>query len=245
MDVNGATYELKVTFLWSPSNSAPATSNGLPPSTTSAANTPNHQDASGQTAPPTKRRRLKEAIEIDDLVPTTSATPVVLKLERTDRYYHGPTPVDQSQYSSSSEVMHAVQHVKHQLMGPQTNLTKVLASTTAGVVTNELTPGGALMGRNTAQPLHSKFSDCQFLWPQKIKRCKLSLFAFKDDRKCWHFYQAALSTLISQGPSSVPWTFYLTVPLVAPLLFEFWVCLSFWSCLSFEFLSFLQFVWVF
>ncbi|XP_033645661.1 general transcription factor IIH subunit 1-like [Asterias rubens] len=137
---------------------APTTSNGLPPSIAAAANAQNHQDTSGQTAPPTKRKRLKEAIEIDDLTPKTSTTPVVLKLERTDRYYHGPTPVNQSQYSSSSEVRQAVQHVKQQLSGPQTNLTKVLASTTAGVVTNELTPGGALMGRNTAQPLHTLYT---------------------------------------------------------------------------------------
>ena len=41
------------------------------------------------------------------------------------RYYHGPTPVNPSQYSSSSEVVGAVERLELQLSGQQTSLTKV------------------------------------------------------------------------------------------------------------------------
>ncbi|XP_022082921.1 general transcription factor IIH subunit 1-like isoform X2 [Acanthaster planci] len=138
------------------------TPNGLPlgiPSSSSATTSNNHREVTtNQVEPPAKRTRLKEAIEIEDLAPSTSAAPVTLKLERTDRYYHGPTPVNPSQYNTSSEVIGAVERLEQQLSGQHTSLTKVLRSGVAGSVTNELTPGGALMGRNTTQPLHTLYN---------------------------------------------------------------------------------------
>ncbi|XP_038077293.1 general transcription factor IIH subunit 1-like [Patiria miniata] len=136
-------------------------SNGLPPgipSSSSTAPSNNHREATQSDERPAKRTRLKEAIEIEDLAPSTSTTPVTLRLERTDRYYHGPTPVNLSKYSSSSEVVGAVERLEQQLSAQQTSLTKVLRGGVARSVTNELTPGGALMGRNTTQPLHTLYN---------------------------------------------------------------------------------------
>ncbi len=63
-----------------------------------------------------KRARIKESITYADLAPSTSGTPVTLKLERTDGYYHGPTPITAREYSTAStkEVMGAMQRVQEE-----------------------------------------------------------------------------------------------------------------------------------
>ncbi|XP_072034851.1 general transcription factor IIH subunit 1-like [Amphiura filiformis] len=108
--------------------------------------------------PKAKRVRLKESISYADLAPSTSGTPVTLKLERTEGYYHGPTPISAFEYSSAEEVMGAMHRVHEETVATKTKAFQALSSSMAGAVMNELTPGGALMGASMHQPLHAVYS---------------------------------------------------------------------------------------
>ncbi|XP_063960530.1 general transcription factor IIH subunit 1-like [Lytechinus pictus] len=136
------------------------------PSTSSQSSTPsqnsntNHRvegggDGDESTA---KKARLREAIEIEDLASTSKQDGVSLRLERTDRYYHGPTVVQSTDYFSSEEVLGALRAVQSEVMSSVPNLHKVISSNTARSVMGELTPGGALMASLSHQPVHTLYS---------------------------------------------------------------------------------------
>ncbi|XP_030845510.1 general transcription factor IIH subunit 1 [Strongylocentrotus purpuratus] len=105
-----------------------------------------------------KKARLREAIEIEDLSSSSKQDGVSLKLQRTDRYYHGPTVVQSTDYFSSEVVMGALRAVQSEVMSSVPNLHKVISSNTARSVMGELTPGGALMASLSTQPVHTMYS---------------------------------------------------------------------------------------
>ncbi|XP_071501518.1 general transcription factor IIH subunit 1-like [Diadema antillarum] len=125
----------------------------------SNANHHHHADSGGgDDESSAKKARLQEAIAIEDLASGAGAKDVSLRLERTDRYYHGPTIMQSRDYFSSEEVVGAMRALQEEMSSSVPRLNKVISSNTARAVMSELTPGGALMGSASHQPVHTLYS---------------------------------------------------------------------------------------
>lgn len=105
-----------------------------------------------------KKARLQQAIQMEDLARTSRPAEVSLRLQRTEGYYHGPTVVQSTDYFSSEEVQGAIRAVESEVMSTPAKLYEVISSTTARSVMGELTPGGALMASLSHQSVHSLYS---------------------------------------------------------------------------------------
>lgn len=102
-----------------------------------------------------KRARIQEAISYDDLKSESGGSGVSLKLQRTEGYYHGPMPAQAGDMVSPEEIVRAVHRVQrdmHEYRG-----TKLPSKQTAASVLSDLSPGGALMGESSQQPIHSLY----------------------------------------------------------------------------------------
>lgn len=104
-----------------------------------------------------KRARIQESITYEDLKPESQGVGVSLKLQRTDGYYHGPMPAQAGDTISPEEIMRAVHRVQRDVRDYRGSETKVLSRHTAASVLSELSPGGALMGRSSQQPIHTLY----------------------------------------------------------------------------------------
>ncbi|XP_033119774.1 general transcription factor IIH subunit 1-like, partial [Anneissia japonica] len=96
---------------------------------TTKANTvnPNHSKNNSSTEPTAvKRIRLKAATTYEDLSTPESVRPVSLRLERTERYYHGPMPVIGSSYETTDDVLQATAAIQAEMTStPRVNLVGV------------------------------------------------------------------------------------------------------------------------
>ncbi|XP_061630634.1 general transcription factor IIH subunit 1 [Phyllopteryx taeniolatus] len=104
--------------------------------------------------PPIKKVKLQEAIEYEDLQRENGPKVVALNLKKSDRYAHGPVPLQSLKYTTSQEIINSVNHIRHEMASYKPNLTRVLTSAVASSATAALSPGGLLMQAGSQQAIN-------------------------------------------------------------------------------------------
>uniref|UniRef100_A0A669CSH1 General transcription factor IIH subunit 1 n=3 Tax=Oreochromis TaxID=8139 RepID=A0A669CSH1_ORENI len=104
--------------------------------------------------PPVKKVKLQEAIEFEDLQRENRPKTVPLNLKKSDRYAHGPVPLQSQQYTTSQDIINSVNYIRHEMANYKPSLTQVLSSTAATSAIAALSPGGVLMQGGAQQAIN-------------------------------------------------------------------------------------------
>ncbi|MGH0170742.1 UNVERIFIED_CONTAM: hypothetical protein FKN15_059516 [Acipenser sinensis] len=148
--------------------------------------------------PSVKKVKLKESIEYADLVQENGRKAVSLNLKKSDRYSHGPTPVQCQQYATSQDIINSVNCIRHETADYTPRLTQVLSSSTASTAIAALSPGGVLMQGGTQQAINQMVpndAQCElkhlYVAAGELLRHFWSCFPvntpFLEEKTCWVF----------------------------------------------------------
>ncbi|KAL1279666.1 hypothetical protein QQF64_014266 [Cirrhinus molitorella] len=98
--------------------------------------------------------KLQEAIEYDDLQGDSGRRTIALNLKKSDRYSHGPIPLQSQHYSSSQDIINSISIIQHEMRNYKPRLTQVMSSSAASSAITALSPGGLLMQSGGQQTIN-------------------------------------------------------------------------------------------
>ncbi|XP_060743066.1 general transcription factor IIH subunit 1 [Tachysurus vachellii] len=102
---------------------------------------------------PIKKVKLQEAIEYEDLENETRPKTIALNLKKSDRYSHGPVPLQSQHYTTSQDIISSVNCIQEEMSCYKPCLTQVMSSSSASSAITALSPGGVLMQAGPQQTI--------------------------------------------------------------------------------------------